>query len=820
MRLLAWFAAATLSQSPPAPPQQPADTFKAGVELVRLDVRVSGVDGRPITDLRQDEIEVVDGGERLPVVLFQHVAEPEDSFADVASRTVGGEVSTNHGAARGHLYVIIFDQLHISPGNEQRARQAAQRFVTTRLRPGDRVALYALPGPGPQIPFTADARRVSQALRDIHGTAELASFGAVGSMTRREAFEIIRGNELVLQRVAARVQSEAGSDAQTRGSTGFSTGTLPLTELVKEDARKIANAADGETRAVLARFADVLRPLRAIEGRKNILLISEGFQGDRLSREIDTVAAAAAESASVIHAFDINRREIDITANEPVGGDQAGDIHDKISPLGSLAAETGGSLVLDVAARADRAFASIAEQSQDYYLIGFTPAARALDRRGEYQRVSVHVKRPGARVQTRTGFALGDKTARMDRQQAIQRAMAAPFPLQGLPIRYTTYTLRGSAAGTQTVILSLDVDLPLASVQEHHAADVAFIVRSVEDGRVAASGRDVIGLPAQRGSQSTSGTGNYRVQFDLPPGDYMMRTAVREPGGLIGTADRRFTVRALDGPAIESGDLMLSAARGELPVRPSAYTGDGLTGVLELYGRTAEQLESARVVIELVPIGESSAVVSGSAELRDVRPRGRGVGREARLELPLQSVAPGAYLARARIMVGSDTVSQVVREVDVKSGQRPERPSDGPEAASFDPREIAASDVARDFASHLDATPVAADARRALERLAAADYPAAIAGFETILRSQPDNAVAAFLQGWAYHGAGQDRLAISAWRRAAYIDQAFVPAHLALADLFTRIAQPELALQAVRAGLVALPQSPELLDRLSRLERR
>ena len=106
-------------------------------------------------------------------------------------------------------------------------------------------------------------------------------------MTRYEAFEIIRGNDLILQRVAERFQSQAGQRRpDARGASALSTGTMPLTELVKEDARNIANTADGESRAVLARVSDVLRPLRAIEGRKTILFISEGFPGDRLAREI------------------------------------------------------------------------------------------------------------------------------------------------------------------------------------------------------------------------------------------------------------------------------------------------------------------------------------------------------------------------------------------------------------------------------------------------------------------------------------------------------------------------------------------------------
>ena len=58
---------------------QPPPSFTAGVELVRLDVRVSDAQGRPIRDLRQDEVEIVESGDRRPVVFFQHIEEPAES---------------------------------------------------------------------------------------------------------------------------------------------------------------------------------------------------------------------------------------------------------------------------------------------------------------------------------------------------------------------------------------------------------------------------------------------------------------------------------------------------------------------------------------------------------------------------------------------------------------------------------------------------------------------------------------------------------------------------------------------------------------------
>src|SRR5207247_6073441 len=100
---------------------------------------------------------------------------------------------------------------------------------------------------------------------------------------------------------------------------------------------------------------------------------AEGFYGDRLTHEIDDVAGAAAESYSVINALEVNRRGPDITENEPTGADQATSIHDRTTPLGSLAAKTGGMLMLDASQHAEDAIATIVDGSPAYSPVRFTP---------------------------------------------------------------------------------------------------------------------------------------------------------------------------------------------------------------------------------------------------------------------------------------------------------------------------------------------------------------------------------------------------------------------------------------------------------------
>jgi VWFA-related protein len=182
------FVSAQSPQSAPssttAPPQA---TFRAGVELVRLDLRAVDDHGTPVRDLRASEVRVFEGDTERPVVLFQHIAEPEGTYLEAARRTIGAEVSTNQGSPRGHLYVFVFDQNHITAGNEVRARQAVDKFLKTKVKPGDRVALYALPGPGPQLPFTSNVSIALAELPKVRGALDRQGLTTVGNMNDYEA---------------------------------------------------------------------------------------------------------------------------------------------------------------------------------------------------------------------------------------------------------------------------------------------------------------------------------------------------------------------------------------------------------------------------------------------------------------------------------------------------------------------------------------------------------------------------------------------------------------------------------------------------------
>ena len=419
---------------------------------------------------------------------------------------------------------------------------------------------------------------------------------------------------------------------------------------------------------------------------------------------------------------------------------------------------------------------------------------------------------------------------------------------QGLRVEYTTYVFHDTTPGLQRVIVSLDADLPVAA-PDSEAADVQFAVRNADDGSLAASGSDTIDLPRATRPGETTGVGRYRVQFELPAGAYLMRAVVHAPGGRLGSADRRFTVRSLGGPGVSASDMVIGSSETQgLPARATVYGSDALSGVFELYGRSPDQLHKVSASVDLLKPGATVPTTATHAELGAVETTGDGASCNARITLPLGGVAPGRYLVRATVRANGERVAELLREVVVAPGERP-APPPPPPLTELDPGLILKGELAQSYLAMLrgraapplrhaallaaqgawadveaavpgSAPAGPADALRGLARFARRDFAGAAQALSRCVEADPRDGRAQFLLGWAHAAAGDLHAAVGAWRAAVLTDHALVPAYLALIDAYLRLDQPALALRVARSGLEKMPNSVELLDRLLRLERR
>jgi len=828
--LVALGAASTppITAQTPDPASQKPPIFTSAVDVARMDVRVTDRSGKPIADLRPEEVQIVEGGVPRPVVLLQRIAEAGRTYAESAQRTIAAEISTNQGAPRGQLYILLFDQEHITAGAEQRVRLSAERFIKERVQPQDRVAVYGLPTPGPTLAFTNNSRSAIDQLQHVRGGLTRLQTGVLGEMTINEAFEIMRGNDAVLQRFLSTSEFGTTSRASAIADAASSTRSAEPLDVqrrnLKMEAQTIVTRADGDSRRFLQLTAELMKTLRTIDGRKTIVLFSEGFHADNVATEMRNVAAAAADVYGVIYAFDLNAR-LDAIGAEPTGNDTVKEIQSRVESIGGLAADTSGALIPDALSHLDQALGALAP-SNDYYIVGFESSANALADRNSYQHVEVKVSRPGAVVTTRSGYTAGANT-RIDaalpslRRLTIDSALAAPFGHQGLRVEYTTYQSH-AAAGAERIVLSLEAELPVGIAGAATSkADVVFLVRDARTGRVAGSGSDEIALPTTVTPGRTTGTGAWRVQFMLPPGDYLMRAIVREPGGLIGSADRQFTVRQLAGPDVAASDLMLGRPTPQLPMRVTAYTAEPLPAAVRVYGRSAAQLDALSTRLELVAIGSSTAIVGVSGVTTETRDVDGQPLRDVTFELPLTNVPAGDYIVRVEIRAAGELVSELRRQVSVVVGSSPApavEPRPAPPVPSAAADGIVASVLLADAAT--SPNPAVRRAADGVNQLKAARYAEAATTLSAAFAASGEKSASmSFLLGWAERGAGKLVEAVSAFRVAATLDPSMIPAHLALADTYLELKQTALAIQAVEAGLARQPNSVELKQLLETIKK-
>ena len=159
-----------------AAPQAPraGQTFRAGIDLVTVEVAAFDRDRRPVEDFRPSDFRVrLDGRERDVVSLELVTVDASRAGEPAADDTP--LVTTNVTPTTGRRVVVAVDQTLIEPGSAALLVRAAGDFVRG-LTPDDHVALVTFPEPGPRVDFTKDRASVQEALGRVVG--QPGPFGA------------------------------------------------------------------------------------------------------------------------------------------------------------------------------------------------------------------------------------------------------------------------------------------------------------------------------------------------------------------------------------------------------------------------------------------------------------------------------------------------------------------------------------------------------------------------------------------------------------------------------------------------------------------
>lgn len=541
--------------APPLAAQKPSSTDRfeetSQVVAVEVPVNVVGRDGQPVRGLTAEDFEVFDGGDRQVITDFEVV---DLSSTEEMTRRMEMQRIEELGAAARRHFLLLFDLSFASPTAILKARLAARDFLLRSLHPADlaAVATYSLEyGPKLVLTFTPDRAQLARAI-DTLGLQN--AFDARDRDPLR--FLIDPGNDLL--RTSASSGLSGGASAEIRAQRD---------QMLSDQLRALTFSADQSERAFQVgritsysrSLAEMARALNAVQGRKHILLFSEGFEsrhlvGDAVEAEEDSINSMRGNTLSfvdtdsrygntglqkdisrmleefrradsVIQAVDVGglRSSSDAIGQKRVNGQES---------LFYMANETGGELFKDANDLGDQLDRVLTRTSVTYLL---TFHRSDLKHDGDYHRLRIKVKSPeaqGARVSYRAGYyaprpyqelnALEKNLLAADsiihaesRRDVELGVLAAPFRANEVQA-YVPVIIEISGRGLLAEHKGDKLNLELYA----YVAD--------KEGNIRDFFTQSVGLDIKNGRAALERTGvKYYGHLDLAPGDYQVRVLVR-----------------------------------------------------------------------------------------------------------------------------------------------------------------------------------------------------------------------------------------------------------------------------------------------------
>jgi VWFA-related protein len=430
-RLLATTAAGLLAGSVvftaiQQPPPAPQPTFRSGVQLIEVDVRVFDAQGKFVSDLSREEFEVIEEGTSQRIESMYLVGAPgvvSASPGDLVDPTSILPRSVEQGPAAPQTWIFFFDLNHLTPGGADRARKAVEAFIQERFRDGDLAGIIA----GDRMVnnrITSVRQELLDGIKQVKPRGE--SQRLLVELTREwprlldgeEAIRIAREDREVIQRATMRACGEDPEQCQTAD------------QMVREKGRRLAGEIHRSTLQTLASANALASGLARMPGPKTVVMLSEGFVVQDIETTLRSIVGQTARAGARVYGIDVrgigrvgNAGLIDqMQAEDTAGG---GPKFDTLADgPNSLAVDTGGMMIRNEN-NIGRALQKIADDAGRYYVLAYQPANTTFD--GKYRPIQVRVKREGVRVRARRGY-LALEPSRMLKPAVLTPPTAAEKP--------------------------------------------------------------------------------------------------------------------------------------------------------------------------------------------------------------------------------------------------------------------------------------------------------------------------------------------------------------------------------------------------------
>ena len=669
--VLAGAAGLLAQEEPQAPPaaQGAPPTFAAEVEQVIVDLVVTDKKGNPIPGVARDDLIVEEDGVAQSVVSFEAVALPDEP-AEEPPPPPRISLNTAVDVERGRTFVIVFDDMNLSPFRARDAKAAVKSFLETAVREGDYVNLIATSGSAWWTArMEAGRAKLIDTLKRLDGRR--IPDNSLERLTDWEAMRIHAFHDpQVTSQVMRRFEKYGVSMLAQRDRGNPLTGTL-ADPFVTARASEVYFDARMRNRVALEVLERALNGLAGARGRKSVILVSGGFIYDPTLDEFKRVNAASRRANAAI--YFVNARGLDGLPAEfsaefgpALPAQDVGYAFASMSRIDdgseALAADSGGFTVKNTN-DLETGINRIAQETQLYYLLGYVSSNTVRD--GAFREIEVKFKNgkgKGLKIRARRGYYApsADGTLEMQAREGvdpvIQAALDSPWPEKDIPVRMTHYVGPGVMLGKASVLITVEVDirgLEFKEEEDRQVGEIEFllVVAHRETGEFFRYDQSITMRlrPATRDRLNRVWFPILR-DFELLPGDHQAKIIVRETGtGRLGSVVHEFDVPPLDGFWVTTPILSDSHQTDEngQPVNPQPLArrefsqGEQLLCQFEVFGAEKDEKGMPQVA-QGYEVRRSDGSVLTSLPPSVIRPT--SLGALSRLfGFKLEGAAPGEY---------------------------------------------------------------------------------------------------------------------------------------------------------------------------------
>lgn len=675
------------SQASPAAESRQAPVFRTGTTAVLLDIVVRDRRGRPIRDLRQDEITVLEDGVPRELKAFRLI-EGTPSDAAVSTPAQPGVVQPDP-LRRITLVSFVFD--HLGQNARKLAQKAAHDYLSKPMPPGQWVAVFTLDNRLHMLQdFTRDTARLSTAIDRATASAIKEDAAALPGTTREQSAPAGYGRPGSGE-VTAAGRATAGADSAAKQ---FDETIRRMQAL----ATNIETAQRGH--ATFYPLMALAQTQGGLEGRKAILFFSEGLQvptsveeafaaaiseANRANvsiyavdaRGLDTgrdlqAAGAALERAGRVSQQAMAKQGADGTSMEEVLNDDLvlSSLHANTqSTLRELAESTGGVLIAnsnDLGKGLERVTSDLAS----YYEIAYVPQSTEAD--GKFRQIEVKIARRGVDLTSRSGyFALPPSaTPLLPFELPLLAAADAAPPPYTFDFDAGVFRFHETPRGRQFTLVA-EIQTAALSIQEDrkakryraHLTVMALVKDAAGEVVDRLSNTYPLEGPLENVEALKRGKILVKQQFWLPAGRYTVATVVRDQLGNH-TSVRKLPVRVFpESPGVDVSTVAVVKRVDKASEQPDAVEDPFRDGPMRIVPSLATPISKATnsqisAYVVLYPdktIAEPASLTiefaQGSTVIGRSTPPLDAADAQGRITcvatFPAEGFAPGTYELRA-----------------------------------------------------------------------------------------------------------------------------------------------------------------------------